>query len=770
MPPAPRLLALQTGLAAIGFSSTIGQLLLLRELVAVFYGNELVFGLILAAWLAWVAVGAWGLPRLFPPRKPAEASGGWAMATGLVAVAILLPAEVALVRASRSLLDVTPGALVAFGPMMGIIVLSLAPLCLLLGWQFTLGARLLAREGSSLGVAYTAESLGAVAGGALFSFALIRWLDPFQITLLVGVLDLAVALLLARRYAALRSTQLLLALGVAALAILSLPLGHWLHWTALGWQYSNLRFAQDSIYGRLAVTGSGDQRVFFENGLLFFETQDAAAVEAAHLPLLAHPQPRRVLLIGGGVSGTLAEILRHPSVEAVHYVELDPLVVAAARSQLPTDQAAALDDPRLTLAHADGRLYVRELRRAVAGLATEPFDVVILDLPEPATGQLNRFYTQEFFAEIRTILAPGGLFALSLPWQENYPGPALQRLAASVYRTLTAEFPELALLPGEQLTLLASEAPLPTDPAVLSARLVERGIPTRWVVPSYLDYLLSTGRVVQAQHWLDTATDVRLNRDLEPICYFYDLAVWLSRFSGRLSRLAASASLLRLAWLAVPLGLVVLLLRGIRAFAPSPGRQHWTIPAVIALTGLAGTILEVAVLSAFQVVHGYVYGQVGAIVTAFMAGLALGSALANRWHWLSDSQRRLIAAWDPRRSPQLTLLWIQGGIALVALGFPLLVRLAPPTWAFLLLTLLSGGLTGLAFPVAVACLSTAQEPAPSRVEAETGRTAGRLYGADLVGGCLGAVMASVFLVPILGIPQTCLAVAMVGIAGMALLT
>jgi len=79
MPPAPRFLALQTALAAVGFSSTIGQLVLLRELVAIFYGNELVFGLILAAWLAWVAVGAWSLPRLFPFRTPEqpEEVGRW---------------------------------------------------------------------------------------------------------------------------------------------------------------------------------------------------------------------------------------------------------------------------------------------------------------------------------------------------------------------------------------------------------------------------------------------------------------------------------------------------------------------------------------------------------------------------------------------------------------------------------------------------------------------------------------------------------------------
>ena len=739
MRPLPRSSALSIALATVGFTSTIGQLVLLRELIAVFYGNELVLGLILAAWLAWVAVGAWGLARR------SKGLGAGAVAVGLAAAAILLPAQVALIRGGRNLLGLTPGALVAFGPMTLTVLLALGPLCTLLGWLFTLGARLLTEQdegpsaalGTGVGAAYVAESLGAVLGGALFSFLLVHWLDPFQTALGVGALNLAVAASLVGR------RRWLPAMGAIALAAGVLPLGGWLHRTTLDWQYTGLRFARDSIYGRIVVTGSGEQRVFFENGLLFFETQGVAAEEVAHLPLLAHPEPRRVLLIGGGVSGTLAETLRHPSVQAVHYVELDPLVVVAARAELPPAQAAALDDRRVTLAHADGRMYVRQAQ------GEEPFDVIVLDLPEPATGQLNRFYTQEFFTEVQAILAPGGVFALGLPWQENYPGPALQRLGASVYRTLATEFPQIALLPGERLFLLASDTPLTTDPTTWSARLADRGIEARWVVPAYLDYLLTTDRVAQARDLLEAPLGVRLNRDLTPVSYFYALTVWLSRFYGSLSQAVAKVSLLSLGWLVVPLAVAALLLR------------RWAVPAAVAFIGLAEMALEVVVLFAFQVVHGYVYGQVGLIVTAFMAGLALGGSVANRWRWPvgRDGIVRLrLTNVSPYHSPRAALAWIQAGIVLLALGLPLLVSLRPPAWVFPLLALTAGGLTGLAFPVAVAC-----------VQGETGRVAGLLYGADLVGGCLGAVLASALLVPILGIPQTCLAVALVGLAGLVVL-
>ena len=177
-------------LAAVGFTTTIAQIVLMRELVATFYGNELLFGLILTAWLAWVAAGAWGLARL----PIFDRSGSRTFAAGLLLAGGLLPAQIALVRGARSLLRVTPGAFVEFAPMVAAVVLVLAPLCLLGGLLFTLGARLTVERGGTAGQAYVWESLGSVAGGTLFSFILIRWLDPFQTALLAAAVNVVVVI------------------------------------------------------------------------------------------------------------------------------------------------------------------------------------------------------------------------------------------------------------------------------------------------------------------------------------------------------------------------------------------------------------------------------------------------------------------------------------------------------------------------------------------------------------------------------------------------
>ncbi|MFQ6101527.1 MAG: methyltransferase domain-containing protein [Anaerolineae bacterium] len=747
---------MRVALAAVGFTSTIAQILLMRELVATFYGNELLFGLVLAAWLAWVAIGSWGLarlPPLCPPRLREGGKGGQrTFAAGLVLAALLLPAQITLVRAARTLLGVTPGAFVEFGPMVGTVIFILAPLCLLSGFLFTLGARLTVERGSTAGRAYVWESAGAVVGGALFSFALIRWLDPFQTAFLVSAVNLTVALRLLKPV----TWNLKLSLvSFLFLALTALPLGRYLHTATLHWQWSDastgsayhLAFTADSPYGRLTVQARDGQRVFYENGLLAFETQGTFPEEVAHFPLLMHPDPRDVLLVGGGVGGDLREILKHPVARAT-YVELDPLLIQAAQAHLPPEDAAVLNDPRVTLILTDGRLYVKMARRS--------FDIVILDLPEPATGALNRFYTREFFEEVRAVLNPGGVFALGLPSAENYWSPELARRNGSVYHTLRAVFPQVVVLPGEHNFFLASDAPLETDPATLAGRLAGRSVETRWVTPGYIEYVFTTDRFAEVRWELEAMAGVRLNRDLAPICYYYDLALWLSRFYPDLRGPFENASLVNLWWVAVPLVLVVLLMRWRRGAA---------IPFAIAAIGLAEMTLEVVILFAFQVLRGTLYAQVSLIVTAFMAGLALGGAASNRV--LPSPSSPSVRGGEA--GIKWMLIGVQAAVAVYSGLFPLIISLPipAPALAFPLLALAAGGLTGMAFPLAVALVQPSTPSLRGWAGGRgTGRVVGLLYGADLVGGCLGALLGAVFFVPVVGIPQTCMAVALVGLAGL----
>ncbi len=123
-----------------------------------------------------------------------------------------------------------------------------------------------------------------------------------------------------------------------------------------------------------------------------------------HPAMLAHPEPRSVLVIGGGDGGTLREVLRYRRVEHVDFVELDRDVVEFSRRYLPEISAGAFDDPRVNIRFQDGRAFVESRKGR--------YDLVIMDMTDPA-GPSRMLYTAEFFRAVRESLRDSrGLFSM----------------------------------------------------------------------------------------------------------------------------------------------------------------------------------------------------------------------------------------------------------------------------------------------------------------------------------------------------------------------
>ncbi len=143
-----------------------------------------------------------------------------------------------------------------------------------------------------------------------------------------------------------------------------------------------------------------------------------------HTPLLANGAAKRVLIIGGGDGGCLREALRHPGVEKVTMVEIDPTVVDLSREYLPMHSDGAFDDPRTDLVIADGLKYVAE--------SDEKFDVIIVDSTDPI-GPGEVLFTDAFYRDCKARLTANGVMVTqnSVPFlQPDAFRPALNRLQA----------------------------------------------------------------------------------------------------------------------------------------------------------------------------------------------------------------------------------------------------------------------------------------------------------------------------------------------------
>ena len=138
------------------------------------------------------------------------------------------------------------------------------------------------------------------------------------------------------------------------------------------------------------------------------KTQSAEADEfiyheaLVHPALLAHPDPREVLILGGGEGATLREVLAHRTVRRAVMVDLDAELVALCKEHLPSWHRGAFDDPRAQLVFADARKYLQGCH--------DTFDVIILDVTDPAEGgPSQRLFTLGFYQMARERLSADGL-------------------------------------------------------------------------------------------------------------------------------------------------------------------------------------------------------------------------------------------------------------------------------------------------------------------------------------------------------------------------
>ncbi|MGZ4836645.1 MAG: spermidine synthase, partial [Terriglobales bacterium] len=448
----------------IGFTAVITQIVLMRELVVVFCGNEVSLGLILATWLLWTAFGGGILGRLRFPVSSRVQVGILQVAAGLS-----VPASIVLVRLARVPYHVTPGELLGPGAMLVTSVVSLAVFCALSGWLFAAAGRLYSDEygassAAASGTVYLLEAAGSCVGSLLASIVLLRYCSAVQIAWLVSAVDVicAVCVLVQRR-----QTRLVTIAAVAAMLLPSLVWTvPWLETASLAlWRGFHLASSVTSVYGRLDVVETASTRSVYENGLVAFHADDpASAEEAVHFALLQHSQPKSLLLIGGGLNGSLGQALQHRTLIRIDYVELDPAIISLAERYFP-EQSVSLHSPRVHVHNLDGRLFIKT--------TSSHFDVIIVNLPEPQTAQLNRFYTREFFAEAAGALNPGGLLSLQFHGAEDYISPKLSEFLRCINKTLRSVFREVVAIPGENIHFSAANQPgmLTVDSATLLARL-----------------------------------------------------------------------------------------------------------------------------------------------------------------------------------------------------------------------------------------------------------------------------------------------------------
>ncbi len=720
----------------VGFTAAVGQIVLMRETFALFNGNELSLGVVLAAWLAWTAAGS-GLSGWLLRKRPAVRVPA---AMAACAWGVSLPLTVWALREARASFQTGPGEILGLVSLTLLCAACVSVFCVLSGSLFALAAEMLraahsAAPGEASSAAYLLETAGSAVGGILTSLLLLRVFTSAQIAFVVALLCIftSVSLLF-------RSWRWSAVAAVAATA-LAVPLvlyaaPHFESATLRGlWPGFDLLASRDSPYGRISVIGTSGLRSIYDNGSILANVPDpAAAEESTHYALLEHRAPRSILLIGGGMNGSIAEALKHPSIRSLDYVELDPALLAMYRQFFPAQAAQAFSDPRVQIHSLDGRAYLQTTRRR--------YDVIVVAAPDPSSAQLNRFYTTEFFRLARAHLNPGGLLALQLSASEEALSPSMAAFLRCIQRTLEEVFPRVAVIPGSSVHFFAAAVPtdLTEDPGVLIARLKNRGLSTLYVREYFLPFRMAPDRMAQMHALLTAQSGDAINTDFHPLAYYFNAVLWSAQFGDRYARLLQAAGNIRFRMVLSAVLAVSIILLLLFAIAPMQ-RSRARISAAWCITagGYALMTLQILLLLSFQALFGYVYRELALMIGMFMAGIAAGSWLGlkrirdERWpavRALAMTQLVLAAA-----APLLLVL-----AALFTQGLQTSSALLHVQALFPAMALLAGVPGGYLFPVASAIWLRGGDQSLTT-----------LYALDLAGGCVAALLLTGFLIPLFGL-------------------
>ena len=253
----------------------------------------------------------------------------------------------------------------------------------------------------------TADYIGALAAALLFPLVLVPQLGLMGASFLLGAMNLAVAgmalwLFRGRCGTGLRAAFLL--------AVLAVGIGAWRSEAALGAMerrlYENeIVLAQDTPYQRVVVARDGKRMQLFLNGSIQFDTLDEHRYhESLVHPAMTHaPRIASVLILGGGDGMAAREVLRYRGVERVTLVDIDPEVTALFRDHpaLAPLNDNALGDARVEIVNADAWEFLKQ--------RTDPFDVAILDLPDPKDLAVAKLYSRAFYGTLASRMAAGGV-------------------------------------------------------------------------------------------------------------------------------------------------------------------------------------------------------------------------------------------------------------------------------------------------------------------------------------------------------------------------
>ncbi len=679
----------------LGMVALINQVIFIREFINVLSGNELVVGIVLSIWMLLTAWGA------LQGRKGNFSGLTFTKGIKMLAILSLLPVVLVTVLYLLKSLMFPPGTIVNISNSIVAAIILLFPVCFLSGYLFTAFSCLYseAKNTNLTGKSYAFESLGSLAAGILFSIVLGRFFNFIQI----ASISFTIIILTGTWLTHIEEQKIRwkwITTGVL-IPVLIFTFHPDKFITEMLFPNQELVANQSTRYGNLVITRQAGQINVYENNDLQFYTENVMMnEEAVHFAMVQHNNPKRILLISGGIAGMIKEIQKY-NVEKITYLETNPEIFRILEKFAKTIP----DTSMVEIVKTDVRKFVAKNKIN--------FDVILMNLPPPSSLGMNRFYTDEFFDLMKKLCNTETVFSTTLPTTANYAEENALLVNSSLWKTLGKYFKNRMVLSGEKNYFLASDTQLSFN---ITSLITGKNIPTDYVNQYYLDDGLLTMRSKTLTSQFDETVPV--NRDFYPYMFVKQIGHWLSYFGSSYRLLIIIPVLLFL----------LLFLRTNR------------ITVGLYTGGFTAASLEVTLLLAYQVYFGSIYLTTAFFFAIFMAGLAFGSY--GKFHFKTQNLKSYYL-----------LQFVLAGFAIL---LPVSIKAMGTLTAF-------GPIAQILFFIVIFILALGigyEFLLASKLrEKSFSETSGENYSTDLLGSAFGAFLTAMVLLPLTGLLYTCLIVA-----------
>ena len=694
---------------SVGFAGLSGQILLIRSYESIYGISEFAVGIFFFIWLISTGSGAY-LGRFFKNPK----RYGW--------VFILQPSvllfSIIILQAIQYQTIFTRG-IIANLIEMWIGSAVLIPFSLITGVLFTYTITVSRAKGGEI---YKWEAVGAAAGGLSTAVFLI-FFDGIQF---------AIMILLVFFWSIFRNWLGRIVLSIVCWGFLIFDPSLFTLINRHSGDTADKAIRFETRYGEYIIATKNGQYSLYQNGSLNSSFPDRMSAEnAVHLPMLLHRSPKSVLLLGGGLNGSITEVLKHKALERLDYIEIDKSAFLKVLGLLPDSAKKFLNDAGFSLVNEDGLIY---LKRSV-----RTYDLIIIDLPAPVNSLINRYYTVSFFETAREKLDKNGIFVFSSESSEYYISKDIAETLKTFKNTAEKIFPCVYLLPGNRCQFICSNNPLVIEENSLIEEADKRNLDLYYINHFYLHDRFSQDRIEFLNNTVDSVTVSGINTVFHP----QGMISVLSRHERQFNPEAGFYRKLT-ERLSFPAVIIIILTSGIAFYLFTfRDKQQKAASTAIFFGGFSQMGSQAVLILGFQSIFGNLYYQQAVIIALFMLGAAGGAHFSSLLFPANNIVRSFVR--------------VQGLILIV----PIIVLCS------LIIAEMWGGVSSLMVMLAASIAGWAggaqYKIAVETVQGTESRKGGMLYALDLAGSALGALMTGLILIISLGMIMTSIALSAAGL-------